>query len=142
MAVVFLDTAFTSGNDQGKRETMCLLILSYESQNLFQEAVGPASKQDWTQLDEESTPNAITGKRMHDHKATRDTLDVGWDQLPRRPFYTQSWLSGEKGCGGWMLGRKALCLYYVVPSKLGALRLESQPEGLLSVSLSPAEWKQ
>lgn len=32
MAMVFLDTAFTSSNDQGKRETMCLLIPSYESQ--------------------------------------------------------------------------------------------------------------
>lgn len=98
MAMVFLDTAFTSSNDQGKRETMCLLIPSYESQEAG--ITAGLDRIGW-----------VTSEGMYYHKAVRCTLDMGWDQLPRRPFYTQNLGFQEKkrGRDGCWVGK--FCVY-------------------------------
>lgn len=65
-------------------------------------------------MDEESTPNSVTGEGRHDHKATRGTLDVVWDQLPRRPFCTQNLGFQEKKWGGGNGGRVGTFCVYIM----------------------------
>ena len=52
----------------------------------------------------------------------------GRTSFPEDPSIHKILAFRRKKGQGWMLGRKVLCLHYVVPSELGVLRLESQPE--------------